>query len=70
MRIAKVALVRRAEVDLRLVERVLDFVRKDACREAGDDLVGFVRVRRAEDVVVYQRVVAEERELLGICWGA
>lgn len=64
MRIAKVALVWRPKVDLRLIEWVLDFIWEDAGREARDNFVCLAGIRRSEDVIVYQSVVAEEGELL------
>lgn len=64
MCIAKVTLVWRPKVDLRLIEWVLDFIWKDAGREARDDFVCLASVCRSEDVIVYQSVIAEEGELL------
>jgi len=64
MRIPKVALVWRSKVDLRLIEWVLNFIWEDASREARDDFVCLVGIGRSEDVIVYQSVVTEERELL------
>lgn len=63
MRIPKIALMRRARVDLGLVERVGDFVGEDAGGEAGDDLFGFDLVGGVQNVVVDEDVVAEEGEL-------
>lgn len=67
--IPEVALVREAEVDLGLIERVGDFVREDACREAGYDLLDPGFVCRVEDVVVDDDVIAEERELRRVAGG-
>ena len=64
MRIAKVALVWRPKVDLRFIEWVLNFIWEDAGREARDDFVRLAGIRRSEDVIVYQSVVAKEGELL------
>ena len=63
VRVAEVGLVREAEVELGLVERVLDLVGVDARREAGDDLFALELVRCVQHVVVDQDVVAEEVEL-------
>ena len=56
----------RSKVDLRLIEWVLNFIREDAGREARDSFVCLAGIRRSEDVLVYQSVIAEEGELL---WG-
>ena len=64
MRIAKVALVWRSKVDLRLIEWVLNFIWENAGREARDNFVRLAGIRRSEDVIVYQTVVAEEGEPL------
>ena len=66
--VPEVALVREAEVDLGLVERILDLVRVHARREARDDLLALELVRRVQHVVVDQDVVAEEVELGGRDW--
>ena len=63
MRVAKVALVRQAEVDLVLVEGVLDLVGEDTRRETRDDLRRVRLVRGVQHVVVDEHVVAEECEL-------
>ena len=44
--------VRRTIVDHGLVNGVGGLVRKDACREARDDLLNFVLVAQGEDVVI------------------
>ena len=51
-------------MDLRLIKRVLDLIWEDAGREARDNFVRPAGIRRSEDVIVYQSVVAEEGELL------
>ena len=63
VRVPKVTVVRQALVDLRLVERVRDLVREHTRREARDELARARRVARVQDVVVDERVVAEERRL-------
>lgn len=59
--IPEVTLVWEAEVDLRLVERICDFVGEDTRGEAGDDLLDPSFVCRMKDIVVDQDVVPEER---------
>lgn len=39
MRVPKVTFMRQSKMDLGLVERILDFVGEDTCREARDDLL-------------------------------
>ena len=51
-------------MDLRLIEWVLNFIWEDAGREARDNFVRLAGIRRSEDVIVYQSVVAKEGELL------
>ena len=64
--------MRRSEVDLALIERVLDLVGEDAGGETRDELLRLVLVRRVQDVVVDQDVLAEEGELEMVmmmrCW--
>ena len=63
MRVAEVGLVREAKVDLRLIERVFDFVGIYAGREAGDNLLYFEIVCSMQDIVVDENVVPQEVEL-------
>ena len=67
VRVAKVARVRGAEVDLGLRERVDVVLRvavgEDARGEARDDLLDVVGVCGVQDVVVDEDVVAQEGEL-------
>ena len=63
VRVAEVGLVREAEVDLGLVERVLDLVRVHARRQARDHLLHLELVRGVQHVVVDEDVVAQEVEL-------
>ena len=63
VRVAEVALVRQAEVDLVLVEGVLDLVGEDTRGETRDDLLDPSVVCRMKDVIVDEDVVPEEREL-------
>ena len=64
MRVPKVALVRRAEVDLVLAQRRLDPVREHARRETRDDLAHARLVRGVQHVVVDVDVVAQHRQLV------
>ena len=61
--VPKVTLVRETEVDLGLIQWVGDLVGEDTCREARDDLLDASFMRRVQDIVVDEDVVAEEREL-------
>ena len=64
VRVAEVRLVREAEVDLRLIERVLDLVGIYTGREAGYNLLYFEIVRSVQDVIVDENVVPQKVELL------
>ena len=55
--------VRWAIVDHGLINGVGGLVRKDACREARDDLLNFVLVAQGEDVVIDWHVNAEELQV-------
>ena len=63
MRVSEVTLMRETEVDLGLIQWVGDLVGEDTCREARDDLLDASFMRRVQDIVVDEDVVAEEREL-------
>ena len=63
MRIAEVALVRQAEVDLGLIEGVRNLVGEDTRRETRDDLLRATFVRALENVVVDQEVISQECQL-------
>ena len=63
VRIAEVALVRQAEVDLGLIEGVRNLVGEDTRRETRDDLLDAGLVCDVQDVVVDEHVVTEEGEL-------
>ena len=49
-----------------LVKGVSDFIRKDACRETGDKLLGLVQVGCMQDVRIYKEVVSEHCQLEGM----
>ena len=63
VRIAEVGLVRETQVNLGLVEWVLDLVRVYTSRQARDQFLDALLVRRVHHVVVDERVVAKERGL-------
>ena len=64
VRVAEVGLVREAQVDLSLIERVFDLVWIYAGREAGYNLLYFEIVRSVQDIVVDENVVPQKVELL------
>jgi hypothetical protein len=53
----------RPVMDLVLIQRVFDLVGEYTCRQTGDKLLSFVRVRGVKNVIVDQDVVAEESQL-------
>jgi hypothetical protein len=66
MCISKIALMWRTEMDVKLGQRVGDFIWEDASRKTRDEFRDFVLVRRLEDIGVDQEIVTEECELLRI----
>lgn len=64
MRVAKVAVVRRAQMNLVFVQRIFDLVGEHASRQAGDELLHMGLVRCLEDVIVDSNVVAQEGQLV------
>jgi len=64
VRISKVALVRRAKVDLVLAQRRLDPVGKHARRETRDDFEHARLVRGMQHVVVDADIIAQHRQLV------
>lgn len=65
VRIPEVALVRKSEVDLGLVERVGHLVWEHTRRQTRYDLLHVVKIRGVEHVVVDEGVIAQEGELMG-----
>lgn len=64
MRVAEIAVMRRPEVDLVLVQRVLDFIREDTRRETRDQFDDLGLVRCLQDIIVDERVLAQERQFV------
>lgn len=61
--IAKVTLVRRADVNLGLIKGVLHLVGEHACRETRHHLLHVVLVGCMQNVIVDEDVVSQERQL-------
>ena len=62
--IPKVALMWRAQMNLSLVQRILNLVREDACRQARNNLLDSGLMRDLENVVVNQTVITQESEFV------
>jgi len=62
--IAEVAFMRRARVDLGLIQWISHFIREHASGEARDELRGVREVGCVQNVIVDQDVIAEERQLV------
>jgi hypothetical protein len=63
MSIAEITLMRGAGVDFIFVQGILNLVRKNTGREAGDNFLDLVLVRGMKDIVVDQDIVAQEGQL-------
>jgi hypothetical protein len=64
MRIAEVALVGWAIMDLCLIQWVSYFVRKDTSGEARNKLFGVCKAGGVQNIIVNMDVIAEERQLM------
>ena len=63
MRVAEVALMGEAEMNLGLVQRVFHLVGVDTGGQAGNDLLALELVSSVEDIVINEDVVAQEVKL-------